>query len=99
MCVSIFLPPSPSLPTSLPLPPSLTQYPSVTLYPPHYDAVSSFAIHNNHLFSSCGCTFKQWDIEDKQIKQVKLVCLFVCLLLLLLAIPLQDAVIILLDVH
>jgi kinesin family protein 4/21/27 len=45
-----------------------SHYPSVTLYPPHYDAVSSFAIHNSHLFSSCGCSFKQWDTEEKQLK-------------------------------
>jgi kinesin family protein 4/21/27 len=48
---------------------SPSHYPTVTLYPPHYDAVSSFAIHNNHLFSACGCSFKQWDTSEKQLKQ------------------------------
>ena len=51
-------------------PHTLTQYPSVTLYPPHYDAVSSFAIHNNLLFSACGRSFKQWDTDERQLKQV-----------------------------
>ena len=52
-------------------PHTLTQYPSVTLYPPHYDAVSSFAIHNNLLFSACGRSFKQWDTDERQLKQVR----------------------------
>ena len=70
--------------SSLPSPLPLSQYPTMTLYPPHYDAVSSFAIHNNHLFSACGCSFKQWDTNVKQLKQVSLtpcrlsVCLSVC---------------------
>jgi len=35
----------------------------ITLYPAHYDAVSSFATHEGLLFSACGVTIKQWDIE------------------------------------
>ena len=41
-----------------------------TLYPPHYDAVSSFGLHGNLLFSACGVTIKQWDLTERSLKQV-----------------------------
>ena len=41
-----------------------------TLYPPHYDAVSSFGIYGDLLFSSCGVTIKQWDLKERSLKQV-----------------------------
>ena len=54
--------------------------PSVcTLYPPHYDAVSSFGVHGDLLFSSCGVTIKQWDMRERSLKQVsECVCMGVC---------------------
>lgn len=42
-----------------------------TLYPPHYDAVSSFGVYSNMLFSSCGVTIKQWDLSERCLKQVR----------------------------
>ena len=45
--------------------------PSVcTLYPPHYDAVTSFGLYKDLLFSSCGVTIKQWDIKERCLKHV-----------------------------
>ena len=47
--------------------------PSVcTLYPPHYDAVTSFGIYKDLLFSSCGVTIKQWDIKERSLKHVSM---------------------------
>ena len=41
-----------------------------TLYPPHYDAVTSFGLYKDLLFSSCGVTIKQWDIKEHCLKHV-----------------------------
>ena len=52
----------------------LLYQPSVcTLYPPHYDAVTSFGIYKDLLFSSCGVTIKQWDIKERCLKHVRTV--------------------------
>ena len=47
-----------------------TYTPQHTLQPPHYDAVTSFAVHSRFLFSSCGVTIKQWDMKLQSLKQV-----------------------------
>ena len=55
---------------SFPLQPSVC-----TLYPPHYDAVTSFGLYKDLLFSSCGVTIKQWDIKERCLKHVMQIAL------------------------
>ena len=43
--------------------------PQHTLQPPHYDAVTSFAVHSMYLYSACGVTIKQWDVRLQCLKQ------------------------------
>lgn len=47
-----------------------TYTPLHTLQPPHYDAVTSFAVHSRFLYSACGVTIKQWDMKLQSLKQV-----------------------------
>eukprot|EP00731_Ephydatia_muelleri_P014568 Em0008g288a len=46
-----------------------TYPPQHTLQPPHYDAVTSFAVHSKYLYSACGVTIKQWDMRLHSLKQ------------------------------
>lgn len=46
-----------------------TQLPQSTLAPAHYDTVSSLVVHKNIMYSACGVSIKQWDINKHSLIQ------------------------------
>lgn len=49
--------------------------PKFNLEPPHYDGIQSLAIQGNTLFSGSRDTcIKKWDLENRALVQVSLIC-------------------------